>query len=160
MLWRGDEPLETVQDTKESSRLVQFLLRLLSFTSWTILVIVAVAIGLLVLLPYWGTGGHFPSTPPGTIPDRPDEFYSISLFRGTIWEDKFWSDLFWNMACSYPTLCLWLPAFLYSSVEILVRWNHFSRRGKYARLVAMVVLILFGILWFNASLVLLGVIMD
>src|SRR5437016_3373609 len=109
---------------------------------------------LTVLLPYYGSGMHFPSTPPGTSPTLPDEFYGISLFRGTLWQDRFWTDLFWNVGCN--GWCLWLPALLLVGGEMITHRRPFTQREKWVRSICLGISILAGILWFLASLSLLG----
>src|SRR5262245_26914141 len=69
------------------------------FLLWAVLAAVTVLIVILALVPYYGSGMHYPSSPPGTIATSPDEYYSMSLFRGTPWEGQPWGDIFWNVGC-------------------------------------------------------------
>jgi hypothetical protein len=126
--------------------------------AWVGIITVTALVLLLVLVPYYGWGWHFPTTPPGTDPDRPDEFYAISLFRSTLWENRFWSDLFWRVGCN--AWCAWLPALLLAAIEMRRSWATLSEKGKLIRVVGMIIILMLGGLWFIASLDLFGEIVD
>jgi hypothetical protein len=124
---------------------------------WVPLVRITLLVILTVLVPFYGSGGHYPS-PPGTSPTLPDEFYGISLFRGTLWEDRFWTNLFWNVGCY--GWCFWLPALFLVIAKIPAPSSSLPPREKWMQWIVFGVIILAGILGFLTALNLLGEIVD
>jgi hypothetical protein len=122
----------------------------MSVLAWVLMAAITLLVSVFFLAPFWGTGGSFPYTQPGWVPNRPDEFASIARFRGTVWENNpLLNNLFWNIACY--GWCLWLPALLFVGYEMRENWNYSSEAGRWWRLISMVLLAFFGVAWIIAS---------
>ena len=123
----------------------------LSLLGWIPLATITVVAILFVLVPFYGSGGHYPSVGPGWYPDRPDEVYSISRFEGTIWsESEVLQDLFWYVGCW--GWCLYFPAWAMTLLIMLGKWVSFPGRIRQTWFYAFSIITCLGISWFVASM--------
>ena len=123
------------------------------------LVVLSVLAVLFLLFPYYSSGGYYPELKPGWYPDRPEEFYSISRFKGTIWEgSEILRQLFWLAACQ--AWCVYGPLWILALFQTYVGWPGFPQRSNWTRLGALGVVALIGALWFIASFQLLVATLD
>ncbi len=106
---------------------------MLDIALWCGLGVIALLVLVLVLVPFYMTGGNVPSLAPGWFPTEPDEFASIATFRGTIWEHSgFLQDAFWHVG--YYACCFWLPLLLAVIVRVAALWGFLPTREKQVRL--------------------------
>src|SRR5689334_10260004 len=125
----------------------RFALRLLLWALPLALVILAI---LAVLVPYYGSGGCYPSTPPGTFPDRADEHACIAAFAGTLWQQPFFHDAFWHI--NDAVSCLLIPAFAIVFGETGLSWPSAPSSAKRARVVGLAIILLVAGLWLYAEM--------
>jgi hypothetical protein len=122
----------------------------LSLLLWALPVAVAIVVAFAILVPYYGSGGCYPSTPPNTFPDRQDEHACIARFTGTLWQQPFFHDAFWHV--NDAVSCLWIPALALVSAETRFSWPVLSSSGKGTRLIGLAVIFLVFGSWLYAEL--------
>ena len=115
------------------------------------LFVVSVLAVLFLLIPFYGSGGHYPALQPGWYPDRPEEFASIARFKATIWEgNEVLRQLFWLAAGQ--AWCVYGPLWILALFQTYITWPGLPQRNRWTRLIGLGIVALVGVLWFFASL--------
>jgi ABC-type Fe3+ transport system permease subunit len=120
--------------------------RITDLIIWTLLALTVGLVMLGLLLPYYTSGGCFPSTPQGTFPDRPDEMACIARFVGTPWEQPLWRDAFWYTSYLGCLLPLIVPFYASYAVHT-IKSRHISRFASTLAITFLVVLSVVLGLW-------------